>query len=271
MDYRLLLSLTHELRNPISSALSFAAMLRERMQAALDAAASGSELPRYDKADFQIASGLERGLLRTSRVVKTVFDAALLLNSQFLAETNIAVDLSEILTALSNEISVLCSERPFVLELPPDLPRLKADSARLEQVLSCLLSNANRYTPIDQQVGIRARTHILSADTLETAEELPIEEWLPAGTYVHIEVWDHGPGIPPAEHKRVFQPFYRLSRQPGGSKGTGLGLGLFICQGMVTYHGGVIWITETVGAPHGTTVHVLWPAESRARVAGHGR
>lgn len=246
-------------------------MLRERMQAVLDAATGEAALRCYDQADFQIASGLERGLLRTSRVLNTVFDAALLLSCQFLAETNIAVDLSEILTDFSDELSAVCSEHSLVLELPPDLPRLKADRARLEQVLSCLLSNASRYTPVDQPIGIRARTHILSAATLETAEELPIEEWLPAGTYVHIEVWDHGPGIPPSEHKRVFQPFYRLNRELGGGKGSGLGLGLFICQGLVTYHGGVAWITETVGAAHGTTVHVLWPAESRARVADHGR
>lgn len=254
----------------MNSTLSHVCALRGRMQAAessgeMDPAAAR----RYAVENFQSVMAIERNVLRSSRLVDNVFEAARLLGQQLLLDYSLKVNLMEVLIDLSDELRVFYPDRVPEIELEPELPNLKAERARLEQVMSCLLNNASRYTPREGRVGIRARVHMFSRETLGTAEELPVEEWLPEGRYVHVEVWDHGPGIPIEERKRVFQPFYRLKRDSGGVKG--MGLGLFICHGLVASHGGAIWITDTVGAAHGTTVHVLWPAESRDTVADHGR
>ncbi len=55
-------------------------------------------------------------------------------------------------------------------------------------------------------------------------------------------VADRGPGLPPGEEETVFQKFHR-----GGSGGGGIGLGLTICRGIVTAHGGRIWAETRPG------------------------
>jgi two-component system sensor histidine kinase KdpD len=71
------------------------------------------------------------------------------------------------------------------------------------------------------------------------------------GPAVHIEVADAGPGLPPGAEQRVFEKFYR---GPAVSP-RGVGLGLAICRGIISAHGGAIW------AEHGSaggTVFRFW-------------
>ncbi len=71
-----------------------------------------------------------------------------------------------------------------------------------------------------------------------------------------VTVRDHGPGIPPADLPKIFDPFYRVDRSR--SRGTGgYGLGLSICTSIVAAHGGTIAVDSAVGA--GTTVTVAFP------------
>jgi len=72
-----------------------------------------------------------------------------------------------------------------------------------------------------------------------------------------VTVRDSGPGIPPADLPRIFDPFYRVD--PSRSRGTGgYGLGLGLCKSIVAAHGGSIDVESTVGM--GTTVTVVLPA-----------
>ena len=75
---------------------------------------------------------------------------------------------------------------------------------------------------------------------------------------MQINVNDHGPGIPPAEHKRVFKAFRRGVNIENGSV-QGAGLGLAICKGLVEAHGGRIWIKKktTPGATISFTVPLV--------------
>ncbi len=106
--------------------------------------------------------------------------------------------------------------------LPPDLPLVAVDEILLEQVFVNLLENAAKYTPPGTPVEIGAE-----------ARESEVVAW----------VADRGPGFPPGEEDRIFEKFYRV----GGTPAAGVGLGLTICRGIVTAHGGRIWAETRAG------------------------
>ena len=102
------------------------------------------------------------------------------------------------------------------LSLPDGECRVLGSKHRLQQLLTNLLSNAAKYTP---EMGTIALT----------VKEL--------GSWVHIEVADTGPGIPPDALPHIFEEFYKVDSADGRRN---LGLGLFIARKIVEAHGGEI-------------------------------
>jgi len=109
---------------------------------------------------------------------------------------------------------------PISIQLPPDLPPVDVDPARIEVVFRNLLDNAIRYTPPGTPIVVSATV---------------------ADGMVIVRVHDEGPGIPPEHRERIFDRFYRI---PGHIRTSGAGLGLAICKGFVEAHGGRIWLAE---------------------------
>lgn len=114
-------------------------------------------------------------------------------------------------------------DHPVSVQLPADLPLVPIDGLLIEQVLINLLDNAAKYTPAGTPIEISA-----SADRGE----------------VTVMVADRGPGFPEGEEERIFEKFQRY---PSSSAGTGVGLGLTICRGIVVAHGGRIWAEHRPG------------------------
>jgi two-component system sensor histidine kinase KdpD len=114
-------------------------------------------------------------------------------------------------------------EHPVEVHLPPDLPLVPMDGVLIEQVFVNLLENAVKYTPPGTPIEISA---------------------LPIDGRVRVDVADRGPGIPPGEESRIFDKFYRVA---GEGPVSGVGLGLTICRGIVTAHGGRIWVENLPG------------------------
>jgi two-component system phosphate regulon sensor histidine kinase PhoR len=104
-----------------------------------------------------------------------------------------------------------------------DQPDVRADEARLEQVLVNLIHNAVKFTRPGGEV-------VLSADSVEGA--------------VRFAVKDTGIGIPAEEVSRIFERFYRVDKSRAGS---GTGLGLSIARHIVEAHGGEIWVESEEG------------------------
>ncbi len=111
---------------------------------------------------------------------------------------------------------------PVTSRIPPDLPLVAVDEILLEQVFVNLLENAAKHTPPGTPVEVSATAGV--------------EE-------VVVQVADRGPGLPVGEEERVFEKFHRA----GSASGTGVGLGLAICRGIVTAHGGRIWAENRPG------------------------
>jgi signal transduction histidine kinase len=99
------------------------------------------------------------------------------------------------------------------------------DRARLEQVLTNLLGNAIKFARRGGHVDVVAQ---------------PLPATGEGRVFVEIAVSDDGPGIPPDDRERVFDPYVQLAEE-GGARG--LGLGLAICRRLVEAHGGEIRAT----------------------------
>jgi PAS domain S-box-containing protein len=108
--------------------------------------------------------------------------------------------------------------------IPPDLPVIKGDQARLFQALKEIVENAIIFTPAGGQVTV----------DVETVED---EGW----SWVTITVRDTGPGISPAEQERVFDRFFRGSLAESGHV-PGTGLGLSIAYEIMRAHGGRVTV-----------------------------
>lgn len=121
------------------------------------------------------------------------------------------------------------------LLLDDDLPEVPADPVQLDQVMTNLLENAARHSPIGGTIRLR----------VERTEQA-----------IRVRVSDEGPGIAREEHEKVFEAFYRGHESP---ESAGSGLGLAIAKAIVTAHGGRIWIEETTGG--GTAVVFEIPRE----------
>lgn len=121
-------------------------------------------------------------------------------------------------------------------EIESDLPMLMLDPDQMQQVFLNLLLNAGDATPEGGIVRVRAA---INGDL---------------GS-VDVEVSDTGQGIPDEIQRRVFDPFF-TTKPPG----RGTGLGLSVCYGIVSAHGGVIDIDSLPGA--GTTVRVRLPIDA---------
>jgi two-component system phosphate regulon sensor histidine kinase PhoR len=119
------------------------------------------------------------------------------------------------------------------VEAPDDLPIVRVDRARVEQVLLNLIHNAIKFTPPGGEIRVAART---VADELE------------------ISVKDNGIGVAPDELPRLFERFYKADK---ARRSEGTGLGLAIAKHIVLAHGGSIVAESTPG--EGSTFTLMLP------------
>ena len=128
------------------------------------------------------------------------------------------------------------------IDLPPDLPRVMADTQRIVQVLNNLFSNASRHSPESSPIRVAA---------------------VRDGLHVAISVADEGRGLPADRLPHLFR---KHAGAGGGERERGIGgsgLGLAICKGLVEAHGGRIW-AESGGAGQGTRFTFTIPVADEA-------
>jgi signal transduction histidine kinase len=121
------------------------------------------------------------------------------------------------------------------VEIPLDLPSIRGDRQTLVQAFDNVIDNAVKYSPGGDVLLVRAAA---------------------TGPTIHIEITDHGVGIPANEREKVFQKFYRGKEATVG----GSGLGLAIVRRVLEDHGGRVEIRGAV--PNGTTVAIELPIPS---------
>ena len=115
-------------------------------------------------------------------------------------------------------------------------PAVRFDAAALSQAVVNLLDNAVKYSGSSRDIAVKLETRNGS---------------------VTFEVEDHGVGIPPAEQKKIFERFYRVSN--GSGKG-GYGLGLFLVRHIMDAHGGRAEVDSEPG--RGSRFRLVFPVVS---------
>ncbi|UOG76373.1 ATP-binding protein [Hymenobacter tibetensis] len=131
----------------------------------------------------------------------------------------------------------------LALEVPDNLPPVRADIEKTTWVLLNLLANAIRYSPEQEQIRISA--------TLA-----------PDGQQVQVNVQDNGPGIAPQYQEKIFQRFVQIPDKNGYKGGSGLGLS--IAREFIASQGGQLWVSSELGA--GSTFLFTLPVAGKADV-----
>jgi len=219
---KFLAMISHELRTPLTSIIGFTTTLLA------EDVTWGPE----EQRDFILTIQKEADRLQElidHLLVLSRLEAGMLPISQEIHT------LDEILKDASPQFNILTSGQTLTMHLPANLPSVFVDAKRIAQVLVNLVRNSSTYAPKGTEIDISASVR---------------------GGFLQLNVSDQGPGIPPAEHKKVFKAFRRGSHVEDGSA-QGAGLGLAICKGLIEAHGGRIWIKRK-NTP-GTTISFTIP------------
>lgn len=217
----------HDLRKPIGLILSYAEFVIDEAGGALST----------EHLDFlqtiRSAADRMRGL------VDDFLDASLIEAGRFSLD-EAAVDLNDLARAAVMLVKLPAAERSVEITFTLDaaVGPLFVDGAKIEQVLTNLLSNAVEHSPTGGQVTLASH---LMPDALR------------------VQVSDSGPGISPKEQQRLFQSF---TSGQGARKSTGersIGLGLAIARKIVESHGGRMFVESELG--HGSAFGFTLPLE----------
>jgi len=219
-----LAGVSHELRTPLSAMYGFSQLL----------ATDGEALGPEQRSD--LTWRIVRQAERLWKLIEDLLDASRMEFGGFRVTPG-TVWLPEVMARVLEDFPQGTAQ--LSVSIPDGLPAVWADDARLVQVLSNLVHNAQKYSPPGERIDIGAR-------------------W--DGASVITAVADRGPGIDPAFLPRLFDPFSQEDSEHTSRDG-GLGLGLYISRGLVEAMGGTLSVEGRDGGGTTFAVH-LQPAES---------
>jgi signal transduction histidine kinase len=203
---------SHELRTPLTTTKAMFQLLARRLRRL----GVAEEVPLYR---------IMESIQRMERLISDLIDGSRI-EAGKLALTLQPLDLAGLCTEIV-EMQIASLDRAITLSVPTHAPLVTADSDRMAQVISNLITNAAKYS----------------------AQECPVELTL---TYneqaVRVAVTDRGVGIPAERLAHVFERFYRVPEVAVQSgSGVGLGLGLYIASNIIEQHHGRIGVESVAG------------------------
>lgn len=205
--------ISHELKTPLASIREGSELLNDKVMGDLNG-------PQREIVEI---------LCKSSRDLQKLIEN-LLGFSRFQAEGGAPPELVPVAAAALVK-EVLADHRPSIMKkklhckLRLETPTVPADPARFRILIDNLLSNAIKFTPEGGSIAI--------------VDKCDGEDWV-------FEVRDSGPGIPPGDRERVFQPFFQ-GPSPNAMHVKGTGLGLSIAREIARAHGGELSVPEGAG------------------------
>jgi len=223
-------SIAHDVNNPMTAVYAGIELTRESVQELVTTEAANDRERIGDEAEAVLASALD-GAENVQRLVRD-------LTALSRADSRVSkpVDLKKVLQSAGNLTRHAVSARARLeLELG-ECPVIRGDPARLGQVFINLIVNASQACAAASRATNRVSVK-LSRD---------------AGGWALVRVEDTGTGMSDDVRLRVFEPFFTTKPE-----GEGTGLGLHICQTIVTSHGGTVQVESRLG--QGTAFDVRLP------------
>ena len=214
---------SHELRTPLTAIRGFAELHR---QGAVEGVEKTKELiGRIEKESIRMGSLVE-DLLLLARM-----DEARPVSME-------PVDLTHVLEECIASARAAGPDHPITADIEPDIFVL-GDNKRIHQAIANLLANARTHTPLGTKITVRARSG--KDDT-------------------RVSVSDEGPGLSPADQKKIFERFFRADPSRQRSSGEGSGLGLSIVDAIMKLHGGSVSVESELG--RGATFTLTFPIKA---------
>jgi PAS domain S-box-containing protein len=200
-------------------------------------------LKRGRTAEFpKVLTRIRESTKRLNRLIEDLLDVSLI-EAKRLTVHCAEADLAGLLDVSVDRLSLLAPGHRVRLRKLVESAPVMIDATRIEQVLDNLVSNAAKYGEIGADITIALERH--DAD-------------------FEVAVISRGAGIAPVDLPRVFQRFARSERER--RRGVpGLGLGLYICKGLIEAHGGRIWAESIPGRT--TTFRFTIPAAPQSASA----
>jgi signal transduction histidine kinase len=260
------LTAAHELRAPLAWLLGEVQNLRDQT--------SGPLNPAQLESTRQIAETC----VRMQRIVEDCFAYGRLENGEMSFHADLA-DVDKLMQEMAGAWSTAYAKKGVQLHARTKgaLDPFPCDPNKLMRVISILLENALKFTPVGGEVELCWQPCIWVRGG---ANHLGGEPGRHEANAACISVRDTGPGIAPENQLEIFEPFVSLSRGdadlgvgigPGTSgfrrrrddaaPGLGLGLGLAVARRLVQWHGGKIWVESEVG--RGSTFCVMLPLHAK--------
>ncbi|MGD1897566.1 MAG: histidine kinase [Phormidesmis sp.] len=226
---RIISMMAHDLRNPLTAA----SIAIETLELAYEPGEKAKKftpalivhLLRNTKVQIRTINSMITEILQTARGSS----ANLQVSPQRLNLQKLCADVMA-----SFESKLTAKHQHLDVDIPQDLPYVYADCDQVQRVLSNLIDNAIKYTPINGKIGVAALHR--------TTEK------------VQISIRDNGPGIPRDNQKSIFEENFRLQRDHSKD---GYGLGLALCQRVIRAHYGQIWVDSKQG--EGSCFHFTLP------------
>jgi len=223
---------SHELRTPLTT-----------IKNSLDIIISGKTGDLTENAE-KFINMARRNVVRLSGIINDLLDISKI-EAGKLDFKYMPAKIESVIEYVKNNLQGVAKEKNIKLEcnLASDGAEIYADTNRLEQVLTNLVSNAVKFTP--NEGVIKISTKIINAKDLKVEDCFKVELEKLSGDYIQVCVSDEGIGIEKDNLKQVFDKFQQiensLSREVGGS-----GLGLAIAKQLIEAHNGAIWCDSVI-------------------------
>ncbi len=223
---------SHELRTPLTT-----------IKNSLDIVTSGKTGDLSENAN-KFLDMAKRNVVRLSGIINDLLDISKI-EAGKLDFKYTSASILPVIEYVKNNLQGVAKEKDIQIDCESDNSdvAIYADTNRLEQVLTNLVSNAIKFTPANGKIKISSKLINAKDISLEECFKEDIEKL--EGDYVQVCVSDQGIGIEHENLKQVFDKFQQiensLSRKVGGS-----GLGLAIAKQLIESHNGAIWCDSIV-------------------------